>query len=118
MTSMQPSHVFPSRLQRASIAVIACFALVNSLEAQDRKANDNSDRGQAGVGARIIDGSGGAPIENATLYIRNGRIEAVGRRLNLPAGVQRIDAKRKTIIPGLISAHSHVNDPSQFGIYL
>jgi imidazolonepropionase-like amidohydrolase len=38
--------------------------------------------------------------------------------VKLPAGVIRIDATGKTIIPGLINAHGHVNDPSQLGMYL
>jgi len=73
---------------------------------------------QAWVGARIIDGTGKSAIENATLVIRNGRIEAVGRGVKIPAGGERIDATGKTIIPGLISAHGHVNDAAQFGVYL
>ena len=58
------------------------------------------DAGKAWVGARIIDGSGRPPIEKGTLLIRGGRIEAVGKRVKLPAGVTRIDATGKTIIPG------------------
>ena len=73
---------------------------------------------QAWIGARIIDGTGKPAIENATLLIRNGRIEAVGKRVKIPAGAERIDATGKTIIPGLISAHGHVNDAAQFGVYL
>jgi len=60
---------------------------------------------QAWVGARIIDGTGKQAIENATLVIRNGHIEAVGKRVKVPAGAERIDATGKTIIPGLINAH-------------
>lgn len=101
------------------LLAITFFATFGSIaNAQGQNANRNADSGQAWVGARIIDGSGHPPLENATLYIRNGRIEAVGRRVKLPKGVQRIDATGKTIIPGLISAHSHLNDASQFGIYL
>jgi imidazolonepropionase-like amidohydrolase len=68
-------------------------------------------------GARIIDGTGKAPVEKATLVVRNGRIEAVGPSVKVPAGAQRIDASGKTIIPGLINAHGHVNDRSQLGVY-
>src|SRR5579859_7383532 len=73
--------------------------------------------GRAWIGARIIDGSGRPPIEKGTLFIRNGRIEAVGKKVKLPAGVTRIDAAGKTIIPGLINAHGHVNSPEQLGVY-
>src|SRR5579863_8519841 len=77
-----------------------------------------ADVGKAWVGARIIDGSGRPPIEKGTLFIRGGRIEAVGKKVKLPAGVTRIDATGKTIIPGLINAHGHVNTPEQLGFYL
>jgi len=77
-----------------------------------------ADRAQAWIGARVIDGSGKPAIENATLLIRSGRIEAVGRKIKIPAGAERIDATGKTIIPGLINAHGHVNDASQLGVYL
>ena len=73
---------------------------------------------QAWVGARIIDGTGKPAIEDATLIIRDGRIEAVGKKVKVPAGAERIEAKGKTIIPGLICAHGHVSDAAQFGVYL
>lgn len=72
-------------------------------------AKDDAVSGiKAFVGARIIDGTGKAPVENATIIVRNGRVEAVGSSVKVPAGAQRIDASGKTIIPGLASAHSHV----------
>jgi imidazolonepropionase-like amidohydrolase len=73
---------------------------------------------QAWVGARVIDGTGKPAIENATLLVRDGRVEAVGKHVKVPASAQRIDATGKTIIPGLINAHGHVNDPAQLGVYL
>ena len=73
---------------------------------------------QAWVGARIIDGTGKPAIENATLVIRDGHIEAVGKRVKVPAGAERIDATGKTIIPGLINAHGHLNTENQLGVYL
>jgi imidazolonepropionase-like amidohydrolase len=72
---------------------------------------------KAFVGARIIDGSGRAPVEKATLLIHNGRIEAIGANVKIPAGAERIDVAGKTIIPGLISGHSHVSNLSQLGLY-
>ena len=63
------------------------------------------------TGARLIDGTGAAPIENATLLINNDRIEAVGpaAAVRIPAGATRADVSGKTIIPGLINAHAHLN---------
>ena len=60
--------------------------------------------------ARVIDGTGGAPLDNATIVIRDGRIVSVGPSANTPVpdGAEIVDYRGKTIIPGLISAHSHV----------
>ncbi len=69
------------------------------------------------VGARIIDGTGKPPIERATMLVRGGRIAAIGSSVKVPAGVQQIDVSGKTIIPGLINAHGHVNALSQLGLY-
>jgi imidazolonepropionase-like amidohydrolase len=80
-------------------------------------ATTDSNATKAFVGARIIDGTGKAPIENGTLIVRNGRIEAVGKSVKVPEGAERIDASGKTIIPGLISGHSHVGEASQLGLY-
>ena len=85
--------------------------------AQESDGSPSTDLGRAWIGARIIDGTGRPPIENAILLIRDGRIEGVGKRVKLPRGVLRVNATGKTIIPGLINAHGHVSDPAQLGIY-
>ena len=61
-------------------------------------------------GARIVDGSGGAPIENGALLVQDGRVTAVGRRgaVTPPAGVVRVDVEGKTIMPALINVHAHM----------
>jgi imidazolonepropionase-like amidohydrolase len=45
----------------------------------------------------------GAPIENATVLIVNGRIAAVGTNVTIPAAARRIDATGKWVTPGLIN---------------
>jgi imidazolonepropionase-like amidohydrolase len=61
-------------------------------------------------GARVIDGRGGAPIDNATIVIRGGRIVAIGSSSGtpIPNGAEVVNYTGKTIIPGLISGHSHI----------
>src|SRR4029453_8120800 len=61
-------------------------------------------------GARVIDGTGGAAIDNATIVIREGRLVRIGpsARTPVPGDAEVVDYAGKTIIPGLISAHSHV----------
>ncbi len=60
------------------------------------------------TGARVIDGTGAAPMEGATIVVSDGRIQAVGRNATIPAGATRIDMAGKTIMPGLINAHGHL----------
>ncbi len=61
------------------------------------------------TGARVIDGTGRAPLENATLVVANGRIQDVGTAVKVPAGAARVDVRGKTVIPGLINSHGHVD---------
>lgn len=61
------------------------------------------------TGARVINGTGAPPLENATIVIANGRIEAVGTKVKIPAGATRVDMSGKTIMPGIINAHGHLS---------
>ncbi len=58
------------------------------------------------VGARLIDGTGSAAIENATVVIREGRIAAAGH-VEVPAGMRVIHAEGKSLLPGLWEMHTH-----------
>jgi imidazolonepropionase-like amidohydrolase len=61
-------------------------------------------------GATLIDGAGGKPVSGSVLVIRDGRIAAVGAAtaVKVPSGAEVVDLKGKTIMPGMISDHSHV----------
>jgi imidazolonepropionase-like amidohydrolase len=67
------------------------------------------------TGGRVIDGTGGAPLPQATIVITDGRIAAVGApaAVRIPAGATRIDMSGRTIMPGMINAHAHVNIDSE-----
>ncbi len=58
----------------------------------------------------LIDGNGGDPIKNGAVLMADDRIEAVGalHTLDIPADVEKIDAKGGTILPGLIDSHVHI----------
>jgi imidazolonepropionase-like amidohydrolase len=64
------------------------------------------------TGARVIDGTDRAPIDNATILVRGGKIVAVGAAssVTVPAGAQRVALAGKTVIPGLVNAHGHVGN--------
>ncbi len=59
------------------------------------------------VGATVLTGTG-AEIVAGTVLVRDGRIEAVGAALPVPAGYAAIDARGRWVTPGVIDAHSHL----------
>ena len=73
------------------------------------------------TGARIIDGNGGPPLEDAAIVIRGSKITAIGPPSVIPAHAQVMDFPGKTLLPGLIDAHIHIGgsgggsaDPREF----
>ncbi|MEO8746072.1 MAG: amidohydrolase family protein [Rhodanobacter sp.] len=61
---------------------------------------------------RVIDGSGTPAMENQTVLLRDGRIAAVGRHVEVPRGVTVIDGSGQTLIPGLVGMHDHMFYPA------
>lgn len=63
------------------------------------------------VGVRVIDGTGRAPLENQTLVIEGGRIQAIGPagEVTVPADAARLDLAGRTVLPGLVMLHEHIN---------
>ena len=62
------------------------------------------------LGARLVDGTGGDPIEDAALVIEGDRIRAAGQRdrVRMPHGARVVDTGDATILPGLIDCHVHL----------
>ena len=61
-------------------------------------------------GATLINGSGGRPVEDALLLVKAGHIEVAARvnEVKVPRGASVLSLTGKTIIPGLIDSHAHV----------
>ena len=62
--------------------------------------------------ARIITMRGEQVIENGTLVVEGNRIAAVGaaNEVDVPKGAKVIDASGKTLMPGLVNMHGHIDD--------
>lgn len=60
--------------------------------------------------ARVIDGTGAAPIANGVVVVTDDRIVAVGRQgtVTIPAGARTVDLGDATLLPGFIDAHTHI----------
>src|SRR5258705_7426814 len=63
-------------------------------------------------GGKLIDGTGRAPIENSVIVIQTGKFQAVGKNgeVTVPADAQVIDVKGKSVLPGFIDGHGHLED--------
>jgi imidazolonepropionase-like amidohydrolase len=72
------------------------------------------------VGGTLIDGTGKTPVNDSAVLIENGKIVAVGPRaqVKVPQGTKVIDAKGKTILPGLWDMHAHFEQVEWGPIYL
>lgn len=63
------------------------------------------------VGATIIDGNGGTPIDDGVILIEGKRIIVVGdRSTQMPAQARQIAARGKFVIPGLVDSGGHLLD--------
>ena len=69
----------------------------------------------AGIWAQDIALKGGTiltitngTIENGTIVIQKGKIAALGKDIDIPAGIRVIDVTGKFIMPGIIDSHSHI----------
>jgi imidazolonepropionase-like amidohydrolase len=62
------------------------------------------------TGARLIDGTGADPVEDATIVLDGGRIEWVGaaRDARPARDARRVDLAGLTVMPGLIDCHVHL----------
>lgn len=60
--------------------------------------------------ARLIDGTGAAPITNAIVVVTDNKITAVGvaGSVRVPSGAKTIDLGNVTLLPGFIDAHTHL----------
>jgi len=103
-------------MKTRTLAIVSAGLLAAACTAADQQVSDSTTPAAAGitafVGARIIDGSGGEPIGDGVMLVRDGRIETVGRTGDVPVpdGAEEIDVAGRTIIPGLINTHGHVGD--------
>jgi len=61
------------------------------------------------VGGRIIEGTGAGPVPDVTIISKGNHITSVGARAStpVPEGARMLEAKCRTVLPGLIYMHQH-----------
>lgn len=60
------------------------------------------------TGGKVVVGDGSAPMDGATVVIRDGRVVAAGTNVTVPANARRIDAAGKWVTPGIFAGFSRV----------
>ena len=88
---MKPTHLF---------AVVLWLLCMNRASAQVTAI-------KAG---RLVDPDTGTVLTDQVILIHENKIEALGKRLAIPAGANIIDLSSMTVLPGLIDCHTHVAD--------
>ena len=95
--------------RRLGVVVAIAVAIASSVSSRSHAADaarDNDPANDVAIEhARVFDGSRVLP--DATVLVIDGRIRAVGAKVAVPEGVARIDGHGKTVLPGLIDAHTH-----------
>jgi imidazolonepropionase-like amidohydrolase len=101
-------------LKAAALLAMAWPQLVQAQQATAPAATTT-----AFTGFTLIDGSGSAPVANATMLVRDGRVVSAGaaQKVTVPAGARRVSLAGKVVIPGLINAHGHAGSPADLATY-
>jgi imidazolonepropionase-like amidohydrolase len=111
MNYMKTRLVAQNRIVWAAIAAGILTALLLAVSqiplGAQATPQQSSEAGQSFVirNARIFDGKKAIPYGD--VWVENGKIQAVGTGLRVPAGVHSRDASGDTLLPGLIDAHTH-----------
>jgi imidazolonepropionase-like amidohydrolase len=88
--------------QRLLVFIAACLAGGVALSGQARRTAAVAIRG-----GTILTATRGT-IANGTIVLRDGRIDAIGQNIPIPADAEVVDATNRFVSPGLIDCHSHI----------
>jgi imidazolonepropionase-like amidohydrolase len=105
-------------LRNVKLAILALF-LVHSLcasavsQVPPGRVTPDAPIGKGVVvlkAARLIDGTGSAPINNAIVVVTDNMITAVGAAgsVRVPPNARMVDLGDVTLMPGFIDAHTHI----------
>jgi enamidase len=89
------------------------------LSAETRKFIIHQNPLMALTNVRVIDGTGGSPLPDQSVIIKEGRIMDMGdkNKISIPEGAIIIDLQGKSLLPGFIMFHEHLFYPAGGGQY-
>lgn len=100
---------------RPALVILLGFGLIACSDPTARDAPGLDERIEPSSPAlvirhvRLFDGNDVIP--NTTVLVRDGLIEAVGPGVTVPEGALVVPGEGRTLLPGLIDAHTHVSSP-------
>src|SRR5882757_311467 len=97
---------FIGRLIHGTVALAVLFALASS-GALGQTSTATSHHDVVIKNAVVMTVTHGN-IKNGSIYIKDGKIAAVGETVNAPASAAVIDAGGKYVTPGIVDSHSHI----------
>ena len=98
----------PSLLKRTLLLVLALIAFVGTIAAAEKKAPSDL----VIIGAKVYPSPTAAPIDNAVIVIRDGKIVDIGPdgRVKAPKGIPFVDCGGKVITAGFWNSHVHFTE--------
>jgi imidazolonepropionase-like amidohydrolase len=108
--SVQSVDTSPEKHMRIIALILLCAGSVVAQQIGNPTTQEGviPPRGTFAIrNARIVTVSG-PDIENGTIVIRDGKIEAVGANVSVPAGAQTIDGSGLFVYPGMIDAGTNM----------
>ena len=104
-----------TRLTTTASVALALSLVLALIGAASATLHSQAPVSKAFTGLRLVDGTGRPAVENATIVVQNGRVTAAGpaASVSVPQNAERIALTGKTVIPGLINAHGHINDATR-----
>ncbi len=106
------NYMVMTRVLLLALLVNMIGGMVHSQTARVVGLRDNTPSVFAFTNATIVT-EPGKLVDDATLVIRNGLVEAVGSGVSIPADAWVIDLKGKHIYPGFIDIFSHYGMPDE-----
>lgn len=101
-------------MRQRTCTVLALLSLIVTVRFEAMAVRGQPPRVLVLDHARVIDGTGEAAQNDVRVIIRGDRIQSVGPggQGDMPDGADRLDLAGRTVMPGLIDLHFHVeNDP-------